>query len=380
VRTFGQEEREHSRFRALTGQAVRAHERGSVIGSLATFSGGMVTAVGTAVILLFGAQAVLAGSMTTGDLLVFIAYLATLQSQFSALSGVVIGLQTARGSLERVAEVLDAPPEIVERPGAPALPPVRGHVRVEGVVFGYEPGRPVLRGVRFEARPGETVALVGATGAGKSTLASLVPRLVDPWLGRVTIDGHDLREVSLRSVREQVAVVLQEPFLFPITIAENIAYGRPSASRAEIEAAATAADAHAFVERLPEGYDTIVGERGATLSGGERQRLSIARALLKDAPILVLDEPTSALDAGTELTLLRALERLMAGRTTLVIAHRLSTVRRADRIVVLHEGRIAETGTHADLLAAGGLYAYLHRIQFRDEDEPPDGPPMTTFA
>ena len=286
VRSFGQEEREQSRFRAMSSEAVRAHERGSAIGSLATFSGGLVTAIGTAVILLFGAEAVLDGTMTTGALLVFIAYLTALQAQFKALSGVYIGLQVARGGLDRVAEVLDAPPEIVERPGAPALPPVRGHVRIEGVVFGYEPGRAVLRGVRFEARPGETVALVGASGAGKSTLASLVPRLVDPWLGRVTIDGHDVREVSLRSVREQVAVVLQEPFLFPITIAENIAYGRPGASRGDIEAAAGAADAHGFIERLPAGYETIVGERGATLSGGERQRLSIARALLKDAPIL----------------------------------------------------------------------------------------------
>ena len=208
------------------------------------------------------------------------------------------------------------------------------------------------------------MALIGETGAGKSTLVSLIPRFADVWDGRVLIDGHDVREVRLKTLRQQIAIILQEPFLFPLSMAENIAYGRPDASCKQIEEAARAANAHDFIQSLPQGYDTVIGERGATLSGGERQRLSIARALLKNAPILILDEPTSALDAETEHSILEALHRLMEGRTTVLIAHRLSTVRRADRIVVLKAGRIVETGTHAQLLALEGAYAHLHNLQF----------------
>jgi ATP-binding cassette, subfamily B, bacterial len=224
----------------------------------------------------------------------------------------------------------------------------------------------VLKNISLEISAGQTVAIVGATGAGKTTLVSLIPRFADAWEGRVLIDGHDVREVQLRSLRDQIAIVLQEPFLFPLTIAENISYGRPAAGRGEIEAAARAANAHAFINALPDGYDTVIGERGATLSGGERQRLSIARAILRNPPILILDEPTSALDASTEQAIIDALNRLMKGRTTLVIAHRLSTVRRANQIVVLKDGQIAETGTHETLLARNGHYAYLHRIQAED--------------
>jgi ATP-binding cassette subfamily B protein/subfamily B ATP-binding cassette protein MsbA len=274
-------------------------------------------------------------------------------------------IQDATGSARRVLEVLTVTPEVTDRPGAAALPRGRGHVSLVGVTFGYESGRPVLRGVSLEAHPGETVAIVGSTGAGKSTLVSLIPRFVDPWEGQVMIDGRDVRDILLRSLREQIALVPQEPLLFPISIADNIAYGRSEASKIEIEAAARTANAHRFIERLPQGYDTVVGERGATLSGGQRQRLSIARALLKDAPVLILDEPTSALDAETEAGLLEALKRLAAGRTTLIIAHRLSTIRRADRIVVLRHGVVAEQGTHAELLSRGALYARLHDLQHR---------------
>jgi ATP-binding cassette subfamily B protein/subfamily B ATP-binding cassette protein MsbA len=236
-------------------------------------------------------------------------------------------------------------------------------VRFEAVTAGYERGRPVLEEVTFVARSGETVALVGPTGSGKSTLVSLLPRFLDPWQGRVTIGGQDVRELSLSSLRSHIGLVLQEAFLLPISVAANIAYGRPKASRADVIAAAEAANADEFIRQLPEGYDTVLGERGATLSGGQSQRVAIARALLKDAPILILDEPTSALDANTEASLLVALERLMRGRTTFIIAHRLSTIRHADNIIVLDRGRVIETGTHENLSRSGGHYQRVCSLQ-----------------
>ncbi|MBN2506432.1 MAG: ABC transporter ATP-binding protein [Verrucomicrobia bacterium] len=363
VQAFAQEEREDERFREFASAAIRAQQRSLLLGSLNSLSSGLVTTLGTGVILWFGARHVTHGQLTVGSLLVFLSYLGTLQAQMKTFANLYTVLQGFRPSVDRVLEIIDAPPEIRDRPGAVALPRVRGHVALEGVTFGYAPGRPALRGVTLEARPGQTVALVGPTGAGKTTLVNLIPRFFDPWEGRVRVDGRDVRDVQVAALRSQVALVLQEPFLLAATVAENIALGRPDASLADIEAAARAAQAHDFIAGLPQGYATPIGERGATLSGGERQRLAIARALLKDAPILILDEPTSALDPPTERVLMAALARLMAGRTTFLIAHRLSTARRADCVVVLEQGRIVETGAPSELEARGGAYARLQTLQ-----------------
>jgi ATP-binding cassette subfamily B protein/subfamily B ATP-binding cassette protein MsbA len=360
VQAFGREEAADERFRGCARATLRAALATTDVELRFKVLMGLATAAGTALILWVGVNHALDGRLSVGSILVFLAYLGSLYQPLEALTYVSSTIQGAAGSARRVLEVLGEEPEVKERPGALPLPSAEGHLIFEGVTFGYEPGRPVLRGVSLEARPGQTVALVGATGAGKTTLVSLVPRLFDPWQGRVLLDGHDLRDLRLADLRARVALVLQEPFLFPLSVADNIAYGRPGASRDDVEAAARAANAHDFIVRLPRGYDTLVGERGATLSGGERQRLSIARALLKDAPVLILDEPTSALDAETEALVVAALARLMQGRTTFVIAHRLSTVRGADRILVLHDGRVAEAGTHRELLERGGLYHQLH--------------------
>jgi ATP-binding cassette subfamily B protein/subfamily B ATP-binding cassette protein MsbA len=272
-------------------------------------------------------------------------------------------VQSAMGSARRVVEILDTEQEVRDQAGARPLPHVEGHVILENVAYGYEPGRPVLHDINLDVLPGETVALVGPSGAGKSTLASLVARLAEPWQGRVWIDGYGADEVTVRSLREQVSIVGQEPLLLPISIAENIAYGKPDATDEEIRQAAIAARAHDFIASLTDGYATVVGERGATLSGGEKQRIALARALLKDAPILILDEPTSALDAATEQEVMSAMRRLANGRTTFLIAHRLSTALWADRIVVMSKGRIVEEGSHLALLSGGGTYAMLYKIQ-----------------
>jgi ATP-binding cassette subfamily B protein/subfamily B ATP-binding cassette protein MsbA len=364
VQAFSREDFNDARFKAATRDTIAATVSLTNLQMRFKILIGLATACGTAGILWLGTRHVLQGQLWTGDIVLFLSYIASLYAPLEAVMYSTSTIQGAAGSAQRVWEVLGSEREVQDKPGAIAVERVRGHIRFEQVTFGYGADQPVLRDVSLELAPGEVVALVGPTGAGKTTLVSLVPRFFDPWRGRVLLDEMDLRDLQLKSLRRNVALVLQEPFLFPLSVAENIAYGRPHSTLAEIEAVARAANAHEFIRRLPEGYQTVLGERGATLSGGERQRVSIARALLKDAPILILDEPTSALDAETERLLLEALQRLTAGRSTLIIAHRLSTVRRANRIVVLQEGRVVETGTHDQLLASGGTYARFHELQF----------------
>jgi ATP-binding cassette subfamily B protein/subfamily B ATP-binding cassette protein MsbA len=363
VQAFGGEAGEEERFRGGSRRALHAYLRVTQTQLQYGVAIGAMTALGTAALMVLGGIQVEAANLSIGSLLVFLAYLAASYQPLETLANLSAAYANSEGQARRVMQVLDADDEVRERPTARPFVRLPGRqgiaVSFEDVTFGYEPERPVLKDINLHVQAGETVALVGSTGAGKTTLASLVPRFFDPWEGRVLFDGTDARDVELRSLRQQVALVLQEPFLLPLSVVENIAYGRPDATREEIIAAAVAANADEFILRLPEGYDTVIGERGVTLSGGQRQRLAIARALLKDAPILILDEPTSALDTKTEALILEALERLMANRTTFIIAHRLSTIRNAERIVVLKDGAIVENGKDDDLPANQGDYTGL---------------------
>ncbi len=371
VQAFGREEEEERRFRTLAHKAVRANLRSLLSQEQFKLGTGVLTTGAATVVTVAAGFSVLDGSMSVGSLLVVISYFAALYSPLENLAYLGTAFATAGAAARRVLEVTATDEQSVkELEDARPLPNLggtgRGHIRLEDVTFGYEPGRPVIHQVSLEARAGEVLALVGPTGAGKSTLVSLIARLYDPWEGTVWFDNTDLRTVQLSSLHESIAIVMQEPFLFRLTVAENIAYGRPSARQEEIVAAAKAACAHEFIRRLPNGYETVIGERGMTLSGGEKQRLSIARALLKDAPVLILDEPTSAVDAETESVLMEAIEHLMEDRTTFIIAHRLSTVRRADQIVVLEDGWIVECGSRKRWLSSDGRYAQLERLQTVD--------------
>ena len=356
VKSFTRERYELERFADAGDRTRRARLDLTWQESLFSVTVTAVTLLGTALVLGVGGLHVLDGRLTVGGLLVVVAYLAAVYTPISEIARTTGTLQQAVVSARRVRELLALTPEAADAPGSIAADGLRGHIRFDAVEFAYEPDRPVLDGVSFEAHPGELVALVGPTGAGKTTVANLIPRLFEKQGGRILIDGVDVSRYGLRSLRRQVALVPQQPILFTGTIADNIRYGRLDATDADVEAAARAAHVHDFVVRLPQGYRTDVAEDGASLSGGERQRIGIARALLKDAPILLLDEPTSALDAMSEAAVIDALRQLRAGRTTLVIAHRLSTIRDATRIVVMDGGRVAASGSHDELIAANTLY------------------------
>jgi subfamily B ATP-binding cassette protein MsbA len=368
VKAFGAEQRETSKFMAASQHLYRTSMKVtsvlSVLPPLMEFIGGLAFAAA----LWYGSQEIAAGRLTTGEFIGFIAALFMMYGPAKKLSRVNANMQQAMAASERIFEMLDTHSEVRERPNAAALPPFSRAIEFRAVHFSYASSAEMtLRSVSLSVGAGQTLAIVGRSGAGKTTLVNLLPRFYDVTDGAILIDGHDVRDVSLASLRSQIGIVTQETVLFDDTIATNIAYGRPAASRDEIERAARAAHAHEFIVGLPGGYETMIGERGQRLSGGQRQRLAIARAILRDSPILILDEATSALDTESEMLVQDALSNLMLNRTSFVIAHRLSTVRRADLIVVIERGCIVETGTHDALIARGGAYARLYELQLQEE-------------
>ena len=368
IQAFTKEEEEHRKFMSASDQSLGASLR---LYTLQTFYSGIVNvvmAVGTALVVWVGAMHVMSGKITVGEIIIFTTYLASLYGPMNAICQTWGLIQGAKVGVERVFEILEIERDI--KGGTRTFPKsgTRGEVVWENVSFNYVDEQPVLEKINLSVKPGESIAFVGPTGVGKSTLVSLIPRFYDPRAGRVLIDGTDVRDYQLKSLRSQISMVLQPPLVFPVSVRENISYGRPDAGLDEVISAAKLARIHESIERLPDKYETLVGEQGATLSEGERQRITIARAILRNSPILILDEPTSSVDAETEALIMEGLEQLTAGRTTFIIAHRLSTVRKADRIVVLRKGEIIEQGPFDELVHAHGHFAALYRSQFGLEE------------
>ncbi|HTQ58291.1 MAG TPA: ABC transporter ATP-binding protein [Bryobacteraceae bacterium] len=367
VKAYAREEYEQTRLEEESLESVDIALRARGLKARLAPLVAILVAVGTSMVLWFGARMVLAGGLSAGSLIVFILYLNKMYKPMQELSKMTDAWSRAQVGYERIREVLEIDGEVTDYPGARTAPRLRGRIEFDHVTFGYQPGFPVLHQVSFRIEAGQVAALVGPTGAGKTTIISLIPRFYDPASGAVRIDGIDVRRFRMQSLRRQISFVLQETLLFHAPVWNNIAYGRPGASRAEILRAAELANAHEFIEKMPQGYDTLIGERGVTLSGGQRQRIAIARAIIRDTPILILDEPSTGLDAASEKLVFEALDRLMEGRTSIVIAHRLSTIRRAGIIFVVKDGAILESGMHDELVKSGGLYAELYELQFGAE-------------
>jgi len=368
VKGFAQEEAEIARFNEQNDAWFGLAEKSALVRAINNPAVVFLTNISTIFIIWYGGRMVIQGGLTIGEFVAFTAYLSQLAGRVRMLGRMVPFMTEAAASGERVFEILDAESDVKVSPDAIDLPEVEGRVRFEDVSFAYFGRRTVLDGINLEAQPGQIIALLGATGSGKSTIINLIPRFYDVTRGRVLIDGHDVRDLTLESLRSQIGIVLQETTLFAASIRENIAFGRPDATEADVIEAARAAQAHDFIMAMPDGYETQVGERGSTLSGGQKQRVAIARALLKDPRILILDDAMSSVDTETERLIQKALERLMRGRTSFVIAQRLSTVRMADQIVVLDSGHIVARGTHKELLARSGLYADIYERQLRPQE------------
>nr|WP_245212764.1 ABC transporter transmembrane domain-containing protein [Rhodohalobacter sp. SW132] len=370
VKAFVREDYEVARYSSAIEQLFGTARKKVVLTQLFWAGVGILFMSTLVIIFWYGGIEVLEGRLTAGDLVAFIIYALNISRSVTQTSRLYAAINTAAGATERIFELLDEIPEIEDSPGAKAVGQIEGAIRAENLWFSYDEKQPVLKEISFEAEPGQTIALVGPSGAGKTTLLNLIPRFYDPQQGSITLDGTNIKEFQLKSLREKISQVPQDVHLFGTSVKENIRYGNLTATDDEIIEAAVAANAHDFITEMPEGYNSLIGEKGVKLSGGQRQRLAIARAILKNPAILLLDEATSSLDSESEAQVQEALYRLMKHRTTFVIAHRLSTVQKADKILVIENGRIAESGTHPELIGMEGLYSHLYALQFRDLDEP----------